>query len=73
MTNVSDSGICCAIVPNAPAGATPNCVRRERQVAFALRRRTDFVIASLICDADGMARRARGQVRACAHPAGSAA
>jgi hypothetical protein len=33
--------------PHAPAGAAPNSCRRERQVAFALRRRTDSVIASL--------------------------
>ena len=34
--------------PHAPAGAAPNSCRRERQVAFALRIRTDSVIASLI-------------------------
>ena len=34
--------------PHAPAGAAPNSCRRERQVAFALRRRIDSVSASLI-------------------------
>jgi hypothetical protein len=33
--------------PHAPAGAAPNSCRRERQVAFALRGRTDPVTASL--------------------------
>jgi hypothetical protein len=34
--------------PHAPAGAAPNSCRRERLVAFALRRRIDSVTASLI-------------------------
>src|SRR3954466_8811228 len=55
MTKASDSAICCAIVPDAPAGASPNSVRRERQVASALRRRTDFAIVSLTCGTDGIA------------------
>jgi hypothetical protein len=73
MTKASDSAICSAIVPNAPAGAHPNSVRRERQVAFALRRRTDFVIASLICGADGEAGRSRADARLCAQQASGAA
>ena len=44
--------------PQAPAGATPRCIRRERRVASALRRRTDFMFASLICGADGTPGRA---------------
>src|SRR5260370_34080177 len=38
--------------PQAPAGATPRCIRRERRVASALRRRTDPMVASLICGAE---------------------
>ena len=38
---------------HAPAGASPNSVRRERQVASALRNCTDFVIARLAYDAAG--------------------
>jgi len=44
--------------PQAPAGATPRCIRRERRVASALRRRTDSMFASLICGADGTTGRA---------------
>ena len=44
--------------PQAPAGATPRCFRRERRVASPLRRRTDFMFASLICGADGITGRA---------------
>ena len=50
--------------PQAPAGATPRCIRRERRVASALRRRIDFMFASLICGPAGAA----GQ-RCCAVPA----
>jgi hypothetical protein len=59
--------------PHAPAGAVPNRFRREMQVASALRRRTDFVIARLICGADGKARRARGDTRGSPRAAGGAA
>ncbi len=41
--------------PHAPAGATPDSIRRERQVAFALRDCTAFVIASLRCGAGASA------------------
>jgi hypothetical protein len=44
--------------PHTPAGAAPNSLRRERQVASALRNSTDFLIASLICGAGGTAGRA---------------
>ena len=43
--------------PWAPAGATPQCIRRERRVASALRRRIDFMFASLICGPAGTAGR----------------
>jgi hypothetical protein len=72
MTKASDSAICSAIVPNAPAGAHPNSVRRERQVAFALRRRTDSVIASLIRGADGEAGRPGADARPCVRRAAGA-
>jgi len=39
--------------PHAPAGTTPDNIRRGRQAASALRRRTDFTIASLICGTAG--------------------
>ncbi len=42
--------------PHTPAGGvTPNRLRRERQVAFALRNRTDLMIGSFYCGAAGMA------------------
>ena len=41
--------------PQAPAGATPRCIRRERRVASALRRRIDFMLACLICGPAGTA------------------
>jgi hypothetical protein len=43
--------------PWAPAGATPQCIRRERRVASALRRHIDFMFASLICGPAGTAGR----------------
>ena len=43
--------------PWAPAGAAPQCIRRERRVASALRRRIDFMFASLICGPAGTAGR----------------
>ena len=44
--------------PHTPAGGvTPNRCRRELQVAFALRNRTDCMIASSICGAAGPAGR----------------
>ncbi len=49
--------------PHTPAGATPESPRRERQVASALRNSTDFVIASLICGADGTTGRACAEAR----------
>ena len=49
--------------PQAPAGATPRCIRRERRVASALRNRTDSMFASLICGADGTTGRAWPDVR----------
>lgn len=64
---------------HAPAGAIPNRCRREMQVASALRRRTDSVIASLICGADGKPGGARGDACLCTwaclrgRPAGAAA
>ena len=44
--------------PHSPAGAALNSLRRERQVASALRNCTDFVMTSLICGAGGIAGRA---------------
>ena len=41
--------------PQAPAGNIPQCIRRERRVASALRRRIDFMFASLICGPAGTA------------------
>jgi hypothetical protein len=41
--------------PQAPAGIIPQCIRRERRVASALRRRIDFMFASLICGPAGTA------------------
>ncbi len=50
--------------PHTPAGwVTPNCLRRERQMAFALRNHTDFMIANLICGAAGTAGRAPVEAR----------
>ncbi len=54
--------------PHTPAGGvTPN-LRRERQVASALRNRTNFMIASLICGAAGTAGRASAEARPRARP-----
>jgi hypothetical protein len=39
---------------HTPAGAAPNSLRRERQVASALRNCTDFLMTSLICGAEGI-------------------
>ena len=55
--------------PQAPAGATPRCIRRERRVASALRRRTDSMFASLICGANGTTGRAWPDVRLRVRPA----
>jgi hypothetical protein len=41
--------------PQAPAGTHPQCNRREWRVASALRRRIDFMFASLICGTAGTA------------------
>jgi hypothetical protein len=41
--------------PQAPAGNIPQCIRRERRVASALRRRIDFMLACLICGPAGTA------------------
>jgi hypothetical protein len=42
--------------PHTPAGGvTPNRLRRERQVASALRNRTDFTIRSFYCGTGGRA------------------
>jgi hypothetical protein len=41
--------------PHPPAGAASNSLRRERQVASALRNCTDFLMTSLICGAGGIA------------------
>ena len=41
--------------PQAPVGNIPQCIRRERRVASALRRRIDFMFASLICGPAGTA------------------
>jgi hypothetical protein len=55
--------------PQAPAGATPRCIRRERRVASALRKRIDSMFASLICGADGPTGRAWLDVRLRVRPA----
>ena len=55
--------------PQAPAGATPRCIRRERRVASALHKRIDSMSVSLICGADGTTRRARLDVRLRVRPA----
>ena len=48
--------------PHTPAGGvTPHRLRRERQVASALRNHTNFMIANLICGAAGIAGRASGE------------
>ena len=44
--------------PHTPAGAAPNSLRCERQVASALRSNSDFMTVSLTCGADGTAGRA---------------
>ena len=55
--------------PQAPTGATPRCIRRERRVASALRRRTDSMFTSLICGANGTTGRAWPDVRLRVRPA----
>ena len=55
--------------PQAPAGATPRCIRRERRVASALRRRIDSMFASLIRGADGTTGRAWLDARLRVRPA----
>jgi hypothetical protein len=55
--------------PQAPAGATPRCIRRERRVASALHTRIDSMSVSLICGADGTTGRARLDVRLRVRPA----
>jgi hypothetical protein len=54
---------------HTPAGAAPNSLRCERQVASALRSNPDFVTASLICGADGIAGRACAGLRLRVRPA----
>ena len=55
--------------PHTPAGGVdPHRLRRERQVASALRNRTDLMIASLICGTDGPAGRPRTEARPCLLP-----
>ena len=50
--------------PHTPAGGvTPNRLRRERQVASALRNRTDFMMRSFYCGAAGTAGRASPDAR----------
>lgn len=49
--------------PHTPAAGHPQGLRRERQVAPALRNRTDFVTASLICGADGITGGPRAEAR----------
>ena len=55
--------------PQAPAGATPRCIRRERRVASALHKRIDSMSVSLICGADGTTGRAWLDVRLRVRPA----
>ena len=55
--------------PHTPAGAAPNSLRCERQVASALRSNPDFMTASLICGADGIAGRACAELRLWVRPA----
>ncbi len=55
--------------PHAPAGAIPDSVRRERQVASALRDCTDFRIASLSRGADGPVVAMRWRAPAAGHRA----
>ena len=64
MTNGSDGAISGRNTPEGSRRSHPQCVRRERRVASALRRRIDFMFASLICGPAGAA----GQ-RCCAVPA----
>jgi len=52
--------------PQAPAGNIPQCIRRERRVASALRRRIDFMFASLICGFPASPGRIRRAACACA-------
>jgi len=49
-------------------GVTPHRPRRERQVASALRNRTDLTIANLICGAAGPAGRPRAGARSRLRP-----
>ena len=49
--------------PHTPAGAAPNSLRRERQVASALRNNTDFLMTSLIRGPGGIAGRAGADPR----------
>jgi hypothetical protein len=55
--------------PHTPAGALSNGLRRERQVASALRNNTDFLMTSLICGTDGIAGRAGADPRRRVRPA----
>ena len=55
--------------PHTPAGAAPNSLRCERQVASALRSNPDLMTASLICGADGIAGRACAELRLRVWPA----
>jgi hypothetical protein len=59
--------------PHTPAGVTPNNLRRERQVASALRNTTDFEIASFNCGADGTAGGTCADPRLRVRPAASGA
>jgi hypothetical protein len=59
MTNASHRAISGSHTPILPpAGVLPSSLRRERQVAFALRSTTDLMDASLIRGADSAAGRA---------------
>ncbi len=56
--------------PHTPADGVTPYLRRERQVASALRNRTDFMIANLTCGAAGTAGRASAEACPGARPAG---
>jgi hypothetical protein len=64
MTDASRRAISSLHTLNTLAGGvTPNRLRRERQVASALRNRTDFMIASFYCGAAGTAGHASAEAR----------
>jgi len=57
-----------AAYPHTPAGGVTPHLRRERQVAFALRTQTDLMIANLTCGPAGTTGGASAEARPRAQP-----